>query len=454
MTFGRSLKTSTLLLPLLCCLVPTLLLSQPNLPGLRLNGRFLTTPCNDTVVLRGVNKMIVWTPDLDLRKLSYAEIRKTGANCVRIVWLATPGPFEVDAGPEGLDRTLQDCIDADMIPMVELHDATGDWSKLQNMVDYWLRADVMAVIRKHEKYLIVNIANECGNETVTNEQFISGYNSAISQLRAAGIHTPLIVDAADWGKNLAQLVACGPSIMQADPDRNVMFSVHTYWALVDGADSAYFAYHFQNAVNEGLPFMVGEFTAWFNRGQTCTYEVDYKSIIQICQNMRLGYLPWEWGPGNEYNEPTCEIMNMTTDSHYATLRDTWAKVVAETSPNSIRATSITPKYIINAGVCDPTNVADVINETSRSIQVFPNPVISSTNSVVRVFAAQPAMLSLEIFSTDGRRLANIQRGYVPEGFHDIEFNIDASGIYNAVVSLVNPSQNESLIERTVFVVMR
>ncbi len=326
--------------------------SQGNHPGLLVKGRHLYTPCNDKIIIRGVNKMIVWTDDLNLRKQSYTEIRKTGANCVRIVWLANPSNGEVDAGPAGLDRTIQDCIDNDMIPMVELHDATGDWAKLNTVVNYWLRQDVINVVKKHEKYLLVNIANECGDDQVTNDQFKSGYETAVAQLRAAGIHTPLVIDAADWGKNLEMLVATGSYLINKDPDKNLLFSVHTYWAIADGADEAFITGQFQAAVAANLPFIVGEYAAKFNQNVQCVIECDYKTIIKRCQENEIGWLAWEWGPGNEFADPTCEVMNMTMDSYYNTLKDGWAKEVALTSAYSIAQTSRTPKYIINGGRCE------------------------------------------------------------------------------------------------------
>ncbi len=375
-----------------------MLSAQIQAPYLKVRDRFLTTPCNDTVLLRGVNKMIIWTNDLKVRKDSYAEIKKTGANCVRIVWLSQPGQFEQDAGPDGLDRTIQDCIDNDMIPMVELHDATGDWSKLQAMVDYWKRPDVVTVLQKHQKYLLVNIANESGDETVTNQQFEDGYRSAIEQLRTAGIHTPLIIDASDWGKNLGQLIATGPSLVNSDPDKNLMFSVHTYWAISEGADRAFITDQLQSAVDANLPLIIGEFTKVFDRGNGCIYEADYLAIIEECTKKKIGYLAWEWGPGNEYADPTCDVMNMTENSYYATLKEGWATDVSTTSQFSIFNTSVTPRYISRGGVCDLTSVNEDANISSH-ISINPNPV--QMGDAISILINKPDYYSMEIIDYIG-----------------------------------------------------
>jgi mannan endo-1,4-beta-mannosidase len=58
-----------------------------------------------------------------------------------------------------------------MIPMIELHDATGEWDKLQDCADYWIRPEVVTVNVKHQEYLLVNIANEVGDYNVTKNTF-------------------------------------------------------------------------------------------------------------------------------------------------------------------------------------------------------------------------------------------------------------------------------------------
>lgn len=404
--------------------------AQENHPGLIVQGRHLTTPCNDKIIIRGVNKMIVWTDDLNLRKQSYAEIRKTGANCVRIVWLANPANGEVDAGPAGLDRTIQDCIDNDMIPMVELHDATGDWAKLNSVVQYWLRQDVIDIVKKHEKYLLVNIANECGDDQVSNDQFTAGYEAAVAQLRAAGIHTPLVIDAADWGKNLEMLVATGAYLIDKDPDKNLLFSVHMYWAISDGADAAFITNQLQAAVDANLPFIIGEFAAKFNQDVQCVIECDYKTIIQQCQEKEIGWLVWEWGPGNEFTDPTCEVMNMTMDGYYNTLKDGWAKEVALTSQYGIAQTSVTPKYIINSGKCDQDAVSDAQSVTLSSLQSFPNP--AATQATISLRIGKSANVTVQIFNVLGQKIASLWEGRLDNGEHRFTFipsGATADGFY-------------------------
>ena len=321
-------------------------------PVFRVKGRFLYDPCGHPVILRGVNKMNIWT---DPQGASFTEIAQTGANCVRIVWLAFLDGQPTSAAD--LDNIISACIAQKMIPLVEVHDATGDWSQLPVALAFWQRADIVAVVKKHERYLLVNIANEAGNYTVTDEQYIQDYSAAVKDLREVGIRTPLVIDGADWGKNLEQIVRVAPQLIKADPDQNILFSVHTYWPIKDGADADFIRNQFQTAVDQNVPFMVGEFSkygAYINKDiNPCSDDgrIDYQTILSECQRLQIGWLAWEWGPGNASdNNPLCEKMDMTTQSTFATLKD-WGLEIAVTRPDSILHTAQRPPFILNGLQC-------------------------------------------------------------------------------------------------------
>ncbi|MBC3788320.1 glycoside hydrolase family 5 protein [Spirosoma utsteinense] len=320
--------------------------------GFCVKGRFLYDPCNNKVTLRGVNKMNIWT---DRTGSSFPEIAQTGANCVRIVWKALEDNGQPTKAAD-LDALITACVAQQMIPMVEAHDATGNWSMLGQMVNFWKRADIVTVIKKHQKYLLLNIANECGDDQVTDLQFTDGYSDAVQQLRQAGIHTPLVIDGTDYGKNLEQLVRVGPGLMQADPDKNLLFSVHTYWPIEYGATPEFIKDQFSKAVNTGLPFIIGEFAgygAYAGGASMCSDQgrVDYQTIVSEAQRLDIGWLAWEWGPGNVGGgDSLCVVMDMTTNSKLNTLKG-WGKDVALTNAASIQKTAVRAPFLVNNRVC-------------------------------------------------------------------------------------------------------
>jgi mannan endo-1,4-beta-mannosidase len=311
-------------------------------------GRYLYDRLGNKVVLRGVNKMSVWDEKDPTGNIYLPEIRKTGANSVRIVWLIKNQGIPTDLNI--LDALITNAKQNRLIPMIELHDATGNWNRLQELVRYWVQPGVVNLIQKHQEYLLVNIGNEVGGyeDKVSANQFIDAYTNAIQTIRAAGINTPLVIDSADDGKNLDLLDATAPTLLDTDPDHNLLFSVHLYWPKFDGADANFIRSKLQKSVSVGYPLIVGEFSqfgAWAGQGVSiCSAagEIDYQTILEECYKHEIGWYAWEWGPGNDFNDPLCSVMDMTPDRLFANLKSGWATEVAISSPYSIKNTSVTP----------------------------------------------------------------------------------------------------------------
>jgi mannan endo-1,4-beta-mannosidase len=284
---------------------------------LYVDGGRLYDACGEALVIRGVNQMSIWIDPTGA--LSFAEIAKTGANSVRIVW-------DTSGSAAGLEHLVALALSYGMLPTIEVHGATGNLSLLPAMVDYWLRPDVLAVIKKYERTLIVNIANEAAG-VVSAGEFVSAYTSAVTRMRAAGIEVPLMIDAPRWGQDIAVMQATAPALQSADPLHNLVFSVHVYWTTgsvdIAGAFDAFFA--------TGQPLIVGEFAA---NGIGCGSTIDYRGVITQAQRLGIGWYAWDWGPGNT----ACNLMDMTTNNSYASLHG-WGLEVAVTDPSSIQHTS-------------------------------------------------------------------------------------------------------------------
>jgi mannan endo-1,4-beta-mannosidase len=314
--------------------------NNDNYPGYKVEGRHLFDRCGEKVILRGVNKMVVWT---DIGGDSFPEIAKTGANSVRIVWLS-------DRSPQQLDAVIARAIDNGLIPMIELHDATGEWDKLSELVDYWVREDVVEVVVKYEKYLLVNIGNEVGDGSILETQFLEGYKEAITRMRTAGYKTPLVIDGLNWGQDIAVLQSQGPALLEHDPASNLLFSVHMWWPSAWHSSGTGWATveervtgEIARSVDMNLPLIIGEFA---HVGPGCIEAIPYKLIIEEADKNEIGWLAWSWGPGNN----DCEEMDMTTDSNYDTLGG-WGLEVAVTDTYSIANTSVRPNSLVN-GECE------------------------------------------------------------------------------------------------------
>jgi mannan endo-1,4-beta-mannosidase len=269
--------------------LPFIVPSTSVLPGMYVNNRYLFSAGNDTVILKGFNAMIVyWDIHGDI---NFPEIEKTGANCVRIFWnLAVPTPQ-----PSDLDKVLGNCISHHMIPIICLWDATGKWDQIQLCVDYWSSTPIVSVLKKYEKHLIINIANEPGDHEMGNIVFRDTYATAVSQLRRTGLHMPLIIDADRWGRNADAVLDNGQSLVEADPDHNLVFSWHLWdpenymTGTVQEIDRI-----IAKAVDKNICFVVGEFGPCEQTDNCASTPINWEHLVEAAYKNKIGYLPWVW----------------------------------------------------------------------------------------------------------------------------------------------------------------
>ncbi len=312
--------------------------SNVGTPGFYVKGRHLYDRCGDPVVLRGVNEMVVWTKNRDGIP-EFDEIQKTGANAVRIVWNSTGTPAQ-------LDRAIGNAIARQMIPIIENHDATGNLNALAKVVDWWVTPEIVRVINSHEKYLLVNIANEAGDRHVNQAAYIEAYKTAITRMRRAGIKTLLILDAPDWGQNIDVLQGTAVELTAADPLKNLLFSVHMWWHDPTGER---IRSEIQQSVAMNLPLIVGEFA------QHAVYQCDqapfdYSTLLTEAQRHSVGWLAWSWGGMDNGDCANQGSFDMTRGGLYGIWEEPWGEAVAVSHPASIRHTSIRP-YSMVTGRC-------------------------------------------------------------------------------------------------------
>lgn len=304
--------------------------------GFQVVGRHLYDRCGERVVLRGVNKMVIWMDRDGIP--SFREISRTGANAVRIVWL-------MEGPAEELDIAISNCAAAGLIPMVELHDGTGEWSMLPALVAWWTSPEVLAVLDKHRHHLLINIGNEVGDASVTPAMFRAGYLDAIERIRGAGIHVPLVIDGTDWGKDIDVLQSEGPALIDTDPDRNLIFSIHMWWPRMWGYTEQKVISELEESAAMELPLIVGEFGNQWD--ETTAGQIPYHAILEHTHRLGIGMLPWEWGPGNHPQT----WLNMTEDGTYDTLFG-WGLEVTVTDEFSIANTAARPASMVT-GRCVP-----------------------------------------------------------------------------------------------------
>lgn len=298
-------------------------------------GRHLYSAANEKIILRGVNEMAIWSTDPTLKDV-LPEMAKTGSNCARLVWLTT-------GSPATLDTLISNCLKSKMIPIVELHDATGDWSKLQSLLDYWKRPDVISVMEKYNKWALLNIGNEIGPKT-SNADFLNYYLDAIKQLRGVGYKMPLIIDASDWGKDEENITSNWKQLVDSDPLKNTMFSVHLYWKENTTAElQKRLDNLLSKVVKENIPLFFGEGPQL--KGGCDRIDWPYEYTLAQCQKYQIGWVTWSWGDVVNGDCRESGVYDITTDGKYGNWRTDFARKIMVDDKNSIQKTSVRPKSL-------------------------------------------------------------------------------------------------------------
>ncbi|MEM9457053.1 MAG: glycoside hydrolase family 5 protein [Myxococcota bacterium] len=296
------------------------------------DGRLYDDKCNE-FIMRGINYPYVWYSWRDDTAQQFADMASAGANAVRVV-LANGEQWDRVPGEE-ITQVIEWARDHQMVAILEVHDATG-WSEQasaadpQTAVDYWLSPDVREAIDGQESFVIINIANEPLGNTTT-DQWVPFHSGAITQLRDAGVRHTLIVDGPNWGQDWSHTMRNGAQAQQifdADPDANVIFSVHMY--DVYGTDAVVEEY-FTEFRATGLPLIVGEFAADHGPGAPVAAE----AIMSRCEAMGLGYLGWSWSG----NSGELSSLDVAVDFSAGNL-SAWGQMLVN-GPSGLLATSQT-----------------------------------------------------------------------------------------------------------------
>lgn len=189
-----------------------------------LNGA-LYDPNGSEFRIRGVNR-VHWDSS------SASGIARSGANAVRTFIDFT------QAATSNLSLVQTQYIDQGEVPIVTyagigggetLTSCNTDPATLSAAVSAWVsQASQWTSINT---YLIVNIANEWGpaNSTV----WTSSYINAVQTLRAADYTGPLLIDTGGCGQDDLDLWQSSQTVLNNDPEHNLIFSVHLYGSAND-----------------------------------------------------------------------------------------------------------------------------------------------------------------------------------------------------------------------------
>ncbi len=256
-------------------------------PGFAVSGRNLLDANNNNFIMRGVNHGHNWYPG---QTSSFVDIKAKGANTVRVV--LSSGQNWPKNSASDVANVISLCKANKLICVLEVHDTTGYGEvagaiSLAQSVTYW--EEIKSALIGQEAYVIINIGNEpYGNANTSN--WINDTKNAIADLRSAGLHHTLMIDAPNWGQDWQYVMRDNAaSVFNSDPDKNIIFSIHMYGVYETAASVQNYVSAF---VNAGLPLVIGEFADQHTDG-----DPDENAIISVAQANEIGYLGWVWSGG-------------------------------------------------------------------------------------------------------------------------------------------------------------
>jgi mannan endo-1,4-beta-mannosidase len=295
--------------------------------GWSVSGTKVIDPKGNNFIFRGINHAHTWYPDKTPKALT--DIAATGANSVRVV-LANGGQWTRTPGAD-VASIISQCKAAKLVCVLEVHDSTGFGessaaTNISNAANYWVSSDIKNAIIGQEDYVIVNIANEPYGNNTSAATYTNETSAAIKTLRNAGLTHLIMVDAPAWGQDWQNIMRDNAAtIFAADSLSNTLFSVHMYEVYNNATTIQNYLTSFQA---KGFALIVGEFGTE-NNGNN----VDEASILQITQQMGIGYMGWSWSGNGSCCVPLDIVINWDPSS-----LSTWGNFLIN-SANGIKATS-------------------------------------------------------------------------------------------------------------------
>ncbi|MGC4065211.1 MAG: cellulase family glycosylhydrolase [Polyangiaceae bacterium] len=287
--------------------------------------------CNP-FVMRGVNYPYAWFTGQNTQA-RFAEIASTKANTIRVV--LSGGRWTPTSTAANVTSIISWAKANNLIAMLEVHDCTGygdssasGAANPDTCVAYWLQSAMVTALKGNEAYVMINIANEAFGNISDNSQWESFYTTSVPKFRTAGLNHTLVVDAPNWAQDWKWTMRDGSgatNIFNADPKRNVVFSVHMYNVF---NTATLVTNYFSKFLTKNVPLIVGEFAA--DHGSAG--DVDEATILSASVQSSIGYLGWSWS-GNSGDLATLDI----TNSFNLSSLTTWGSRLID-GANGIRAT--------------------------------------------------------------------------------------------------------------------
>ncbi len=374
------------------------------------SGKHILGPCNDTLTIKGIN-YAPYNWGYTLSDLKIDQIAQTGANAVRIVWYWSNPGANVYYNYVALDSAISKCIQHKMIAIVELHDFTcgNNPSTLTSGSGWWTNSSVFPILQKYKQSVIVNIANEAlqvdwtSNPTASLATYKSTYQNIITNLRnVTGFDFPLMIDAPDCGQNSDAFITSNTAsdLITFDPKHNVIFSTHAYWYGYANNDSLQMATKINNVTSQNIPLVLGEIANQQDDASMCQYNLNYKPLLNYCENKKISWLAWSW------DHDGCSARQISSTGNFIDLTTYGNDIINNTTYGLLSHPAAKSSYLENNATCNISTGIKNIQE-DFSMFLFPNPssgtfTIKTTEPIKTIKAFDLIGQEVELIATDNQ----------------------------------------------------
>lgn len=319
--------------------------------GFFVSGGRVFDPNGNEFVIRGTNYE-VWA-DVRDQNTAIAGMNRARINAARLNFPAGTSPgTEVFNG-----STVQRFVNAGIVPIVAGFSPSGQWPEpsdspearatvttcsdnpapLNAAVDNWVGPQRSWLVN-NEKYVVLNIANEWGSADTA---WRDAYIGAVRRIRSAGIKAMIMIDAGgSCGQNAQSIESYGNAIVAADPQHNIVFSLHMYAFWRNSADPEIGAWG-DPFPNERMPYdmsaelervrasgqaiVVGEYCGWPGSVEDDQCAFALEPALAAFESKGVGYMSWEW---MNVHVP---VASVTLDNRYTRSSDLsyWGRTTIE-----------------------------------------------------------------------------------------------------------------------------
>lgn len=351
----------------------------------------------EVFVYRGVNLGIL--PPADSLPQVYADIAATGANAIRIP-IDNLSVTQAQVHVNLCKQHKLVCVFTHV-----LSDGYVDNGRAPNslhLVDAWSR--FVDLLRANEDYVVIDLASAMAGNLAWLDYYTSHYQTGIIFVRNIwGLKNQVIISGGNWGQDWSFLMRDNAETMLSyDPLKNTVLSVHMYEAY---RDEQTVRSYLESYTTRNLPIIIGEFGPIkrdrYNeyRNPYTTTDVAVDAIMDISQELGVGYLGWNWS-GYKMNDPQLYLppdfaaLNMVTNFDPQQVTP-WGNFLIN-SDNGIKATAQLATHFSEVGSSasstsstNPISSVSSNSSASSTLSSMPISSVSSTSSASSRFSATP-----------------------------------------------------------------